>query len=150
MINEDGVRIIDLSIEVIGTPEQVWEAIATGRGATAWMQHTEVEGREGGRYAFDMGLGGGLNESGYVSRWEPPHRFATRDVRWQPVGSRAPSSLLATEWVIEPVAGGRCTVRMVMSGFGSGQTWDDEVEGMANGMKRSLIRLRVHLDHQLN
>lgn len=148
MIDDDGARTIDLSIEVVGTPEQVWEAIATGPGATAWMHPTEVEGREGGRYAFDMGLGGGPNESGTVAHWEPPRRFATRDVRWQPAAETAASSLLATEWVIVPATGGRCTVRMVMSGFGSDQAWDDEIEGMTNGMRRSLIRLKLYLNHQ--
>lgn len=141
---EERDRRIDLTIEVAATPEQVWEAIATGPGVTAWMHHTEIEGREGGRFAFDMGLGAGLNESGTVSAWEPPHRFATCDVRWVPVGDAAPA-LLATEWLVESAQGGTCVVRMVMSGFGSGQVWEDEIEGMTHGMDHTLRNLRAHL-----
>jgi uncharacterized protein YndB with AHSA1/START domain len=30
-------RTIELEVEVPGTPEQVWEAIATGQGIAAWF-----------------------------------------------------------------------------------------------------------------
>lgn len=79
-----GARTIDLAIEVPGTPEQVWAAIATGPGVTAWMHPTEIEERAGGRYAFDMRLGDGVNDTGRLVAHEPPHRFATSGVRWQP------------------------------------------------------------------
>ncbi len=46
-------RSIDLEVEVPGTPEQVWEAIATGPGITAWMHPTEIEEREGGSLSFE-------------------------------------------------------------------------------------------------
>jgi uncharacterized protein YndB with AHSA1/START domain len=137
-------RSIDLEIEVPGTPEEVWEAIATGRGASAWLHHTEVEEREGGRYAFDMGLGAGINASGTVSGWDPPRRFATEGVRWQPAGD-APAAPLATEWLIEARSGGTCVVRMVMTGFGGGAAWDDEIGGMTQGMRAALESLRDYL-----
>lgn len=145
MSHHNGDRCINLSIEVSATPEQVWDAIATGPGVTAWMHHTEIEGRVGGRFAFDMGLGAGLNESGSVSQWDPPHRFATREVRWEPVGQSAPA-LLATEWLVESVSGDSCVVRIVMSGFGTGQVWDDEIEGMTHGMEQTLRHLQALLN----
>jgi uncharacterized protein YndB with AHSA1/START domain len=37
---------------VAGTPEEIWEAIATGRGISAWRHPTEAEGRAGGRFTF--------------------------------------------------------------------------------------------------
>jgi uncharacterized protein YndB with AHSA1/START domain len=37
---------------VAGTPEEIWEAIATGRGISAWLHPTEAEGRAGGRFTF--------------------------------------------------------------------------------------------------
>jgi uncharacterized protein YndB with AHSA1/START domain len=39
------------TVEVPGTPEQVWEAIATGPGTEAWFVPAEIEGRVGGRVA---------------------------------------------------------------------------------------------------
>jgi hypothetical protein len=47
-------RRIENRIEVPGTPEQVWEAIATGPGIEAWFVPADVEPREGGRVALDM------------------------------------------------------------------------------------------------
>lgn len=137
-------RTIDLEIEVAGTPEQVWAAIATGPGISAWLHHTEIEEREGGRYAFDMGLGGGLNDSGVVAGWEPPRRFATGKVRWEPAQDGPPAEL-ATEWTVQARSGDTCVVRMVMSGFGTGDAWDNELDGMAAGMRAALESLRSHL-----
>ena len=137
-------RIIDLEIEVPGTPEQVWDAIATGPGVSAWMHPTQIEERVGGRYAFDMRLGAGRNESGHVTDYDRPHRFATAGVRWEPQGE-APAATLATEWLIENRVGDICTVRMVMSGFGIGDVWDEEIDGMAAGMRQALEALRSYL-----
>jgi ketosteroid isomerase-like protein/uncharacterized protein YndB with AHSA1/START domain len=134
-------RSIDLEIEVPGTPEEVWAAIATGPGITAWLHPTEVEAREGGRFSFDMGSG---PTHGTVTAWEPPRRFG-QEVEWQPASGIAPARL-ATEWVVEARAGGTCVVRMVMSGFGTTAGWDDELDGMADGMRAALESLRRHLE----
>ena len=64
-------RAIDLDVEVPGTPDQVWDAIATGPGITAWMQPTEVEERKGGTFSYDMGTGTGRTY-GTVTGWDPP------------------------------------------------------------------------------
>lgn len=136
-------RAIDLEIEVPGTPEQVWEAIATGPGISAWMHPTQVEERAGGRFSFDMGFG--PNGTGVVAAWEPPHRFV-QEVEWKPSDER-PGGELATEWLVEARSGGTCVVRMVMSGFGPGDDWDDELAGMAEGMQVALENLRIHLAH---
>lgn len=137
-------RSLELEIEVPGTPEQVWDAIATGPGLTAWMHPTEVEEREGGRFAYDMGSG--MKESGRVTGWEPPHRFVQEE-EWQPLEEGVPGVRLATEWLVEARAGGTCVVRMVMSGFGTAAGWEEELEGMSEGMRLALENLRVYLTH---
>ena len=63
-------------IEVDASPEEVWEAIATGPGVDAWfMGRNEIEPRVGGatRMAFR-----GMSEETTVTAWEPPTRFASR------------------------------------------------------------------------
>ena len=47
-IDPSGRRSIQVEVEVPGTPEQVWEAIATGAGVSSWFVPTEMEGRVGG------------------------------------------------------------------------------------------------------
>jgi uncharacterized protein YndB with AHSA1/START domain/predicted enzyme related to lactoylglutathione lyase len=135
-------RKIDLSVQVVGTPDEVWAAIATGAGVSRWLHHTEIEPRPGGRYAYDMGEA--LNETGRVAGYEPPHRFATEDVRWAPANGAEPAAL-ATEWTVEASDGGTCVVRMMMSGFGPGAAWDAEIEGMTGGLRAALESLRRHL-----
>ena len=106
-------RKIDLSVEVVGTPEEVWAAIATGAGVSGWMHHTEIEPRPGGRYAYDMGEA--LNETGRVVGYEPPHRFAIEGVCWAPANGAEPAEL-ATEWTVEARGGGTCVVSAATSG----------------------------------
>ena len=50
-------RAIELEIEVEGTPEEVWEAIATGPGITSWFVPATVEPHLGGAVALDFGPG---------------------------------------------------------------------------------------------
>lgn len=138
----DDDRAIRLEVEVPGTPEQVWEAIATGPGISAWMHPTEVEEREGGGFRFDMGSG--MTGSGRVAGWDPPHRFAQEE-DWKPTTEGVPAARLATEWTVEARAGGTCVVRMVMSGFGSAAGWDEEIEGMTEGMWLALDTLRLYM-----
>jgi uncharacterized protein YndB with AHSA1/START domain len=144
MTSDNDPHAIDLEVEVAGTPEQVWQAIATGAGISAWLQPTTVEERVGGAFAFDMAaLGLGVNDSGRVTAWQPPHRFATGGVRWQAPG--APAAVLATEWLVETLSGGTCRVRMVMSGFGSNAAWDQEIQQLTEGMRKALEQLRSYL-----
>ena len=44
---DDDRRSIELEIEVVGTPEEVWQAIATGPGISSWYVPHTVEEREG-------------------------------------------------------------------------------------------------------
>jgi uncharacterized protein YndB with AHSA1/START domain len=133
----DQDRVIDLSVEVPGTPEEVWRAIATGPGITSWFVPHDVEEHEGGAVRMDFGAGFG-DATGRVAAWEPPHRLVLDGT-----GDRA----LAFEWLVEARDGGSCVVRLVCTGFGSGEDWDAEYHGMNEGWKLFLENLRLHLTH---
>jgi uncharacterized protein YndB with AHSA1/START domain len=131
-------RRLELEVEVPGTPEDVWDAIATGPGISAWFARTDVEERAGGTIAFD--LGGGVDSAGVVTAWEPPRRF----VYEEPIDD---DSRLASEWLVEARSGGTCVVRLVSSLFGSSAAWDDELAGMEDGWRSYLANLRLYLTH---
>ena len=133
----DKPRVIDLSVEVPGTPELVWEAIATGPGITSWFVPHEVEEHEGGTVRMDFGPGFG-EAVARVAAWEPPHR-----VVFIGEGERA----LAYEWLVEARDGSTCLVRLVNSGFGPGEDWDAEYDGLSSGWRIFLQNLRLHLTH---
>jgi uncharacterized protein YndB with AHSA1/START domain len=142
-VTEEKIRSIEVEVEVPGTAEQVWEAIATGPGIAAWFAPAEVEGREGGTISYD--LGSGMEASAVVTAWEPPRRFAGEE-EWQADEDRPPARL-ATEFLVEARSGGTCVVRLVSSLFATGGDWDDELESMREGWRMFLDNLRLYLTH---
>lgn len=135
-----GRRSIQLEFEVPGTPEQVWQAIATGPGISSWLFPTEVEEREGGAVAFHIGPG--MDSSGTVTAWEPPRRFAYEEPEWSP-----PAPPLATEFIVEARSGGTCVVRLVHSLFTTSDEWDDQFESFETGWSSFFQVLRLYMTH---
>jgi uncharacterized protein YndB with AHSA1/START domain len=132
-------RTIDLSVEVEGTPEQVWEAIATGPGISSWFVPTTVEEREGGVTSSVFGPGPEMTVPGRVAAWEPPRRVLFE-------GAEGDEGL-AFEWLVEARDGGSCVVRLVNTGFRSGAEWDAQYDGMEQGWRLFLANLQLHLAH---
>src|SRR5580704_12253555 len=66
-----GRRTVQVEVEVPGTPEEVWQAIATGPGVSSWFVPTEV--REDGTVVSHFGPG--MDAIAIQTAWEPPHRF---------------------------------------------------------------------------
>src|SRR5207237_6498700 len=52
-----GRRSIQVQVEVPGTPEEVWQAIATGPGISSWFVPTEFEEKDGKPVAVKMIFG---------------------------------------------------------------------------------------------
>lgn len=132
-------REIRLAIEVPGTPEEVWEAIATGPGISSWYVPHTVEEREGGAATASFGPGPEMQIEGRVHVWDPPHRIV--------FGGETLEGGLAFEWLVEARDGGTCVVRLVNSGFGDGQPWDDQYDDMTGGWRLFLRNLWLHRTH---
>jgi uncharacterized protein YndB with AHSA1/START domain len=126
-------------ITVDATPEQVWEAIATGPGIDSWfMGRNQVEPREGGKLRMTLGDD---TEEGTVTAWEPPSRFAYR-------GGEGPGgSFMAFEYLIEGREGGATVVRMVQSGVLGGDDWEAEYDALRKGWPMYLRTLVQYLTH---
>jgi hypothetical protein len=65
------------------------------------------------------------------------------EAAWEPPGVEP--ATLASEWIVEARSGGACVVRLVVSGFGSGAGWDEEVRGFGQSMAQALRMLRLYL-----
>jgi uncharacterized protein YndB with AHSA1/START domain len=137
-------RSVDLEVEVPGTPEEVWEAIATGPGLSIWFVPAEIEEREGG--AISMHHGDAIDDEGTVTAYDRPRRFAFESSPFSPREGVEPR-VTALELLVEARAGGTCVVRLVNSGFGPGPEWDDQIESTRAGWRRCLRVLQLYLTH---
>jgi uncharacterized protein YndB with AHSA1/START domain len=135
-IDGSGRRSVQVEVDVPGTPEQVWEAIATGPGVSSWFVPTEE--REDGTVVSHFGPG--MDAVATRTAWEPPHRFAAEGAGFGP-----DSPPLATEWIVEARSGGRCVVRVVHSLFASTDDWDDQLSSLESGWPAFFAILRLYL-----
>ena len=133
--DESGRRWIAVEAEVPGTPEEVWEAIATGPGVSSWFVPTEMEGDK-----MTMHFGPGMDSVAAVTSWDPPRRFSAES---SGMGPDAPP--MATEWTVEARAGGKCMVRVVHSLFASTDDWDNQLESMESGWPAFFRILELYL-----
>jgi uncharacterized protein YndB with AHSA1/START domain len=124
----------EVSAEVAGTPEQVWELIATGPGISTWFMPATVEPEVGGTITQRHGAGAADVSHGRISAYEPPRRFVYEE-DWE-------GRTMATEFLVEARSGGTCAVRIVTHGLTAG---DDFADGLIAGWTQALGTLRVHL-----
>jgi uncharacterized protein YndB with AHSA1/START domain len=137
----NGRRSVEVEFEVPGTPEEVWQAIATGPGISAWFVPAEFEERDGKPVAVKFMFGPGMEIRGAVTAWNPPRMFAAEG---DGMGGSPP---IASEWSVAARAGGVCRVRLVHSLFASTDEWDNQLEGATSGWAGFLNILRVYLTH---
>ena len=137
-----GRRFVQVEVEVPGTPEEVWKAIATGPGISSWFVPAEFEERDGKPVAVKLNFGPGMESSSVVTAWDPPRRFAAEAPGWAPG-----SPPIADEWSVEARGGGICVVRVVHSLFASTDEWDNQLEGTESGWPGFFRILRIYLTH---
>jgi uncharacterized protein YndB with AHSA1/START domain len=136
-----GRRSVQVEVEVPGTPEEVWQAIATGPGISSWFVPTAFEESEGKPVAVTMNFGLGMESRAAVTAWDPPRMYAAQGEGW---GGSPP---IATEWSVQARAGGVCLVRVVHSLFASTDDWDNQIEATESGWPGFFRTLRIYLTY---
>lgn len=134
-----GRRSVQVEVEVPGTPEEVWRAIATGPGISSWFVPTRSEEREGGQVVSNFGPG--MDCPATITSWEAPKRFVAESEMGPPGSPK-----VATEWSVEARAGGMCVVRVVHSLFASTDDWDNQLDGLEQGWPTYFRILRMYLE----
>ena len=138
-----GRRSVQVEVEVPGTPEQVWDAIATGPGISSWFVPCQVElGKDGKPTKMVLNFGPGMDCPATFTAWEPPHHFSAEA---EMAGPGTPT--MATEWIVEARSGGKCMVRVVHSLFASTDDWDNQLEGTESGWPSFFRVLALYLQH---
>ena len=136
-----GHRTVQVEVEVPGTPEEVWAAIATGPGISSWFVPTEFEIRDGKPVAVKLNFGPGMESSSAITSWDPPRKFTAQGEGW---GGSPP---IADEWTVEARSGGICVVRVVHSLFADTDDWDNQLEGTESGWPGFFRILKIYLTH---
>ena len=108
-------------VELPATPEEVWEAVATGPGTASWLFPEEPGPND-------------LVES------DRPHRYA---VRTEGEGGY----FNAVEFVIEAREGGTAVLRYVHSGVFEEEGWDDQFDAVDGHTEFYLHTLGQYLEH---
>lgn len=135
-----GRRSVQVEIEVPGTPEEVWKAIASGPGISSWFVPTTSEERAGGQVVSTFGPG--MDCPATIAEWDAPHRFVAEGTMGPPDSPR-----VATEWIVEARAGGTCVVRVVHSLFATTDDWDNQLDGLEQGWPTYFRILKAYLAH---
>lgn len=118
-------------LRVDATPEEVWQAIATGPGIDSWyMGRNEVDPGETVRTAF-----GDFTPEYTVTAWKPRRRLAYGGER------------NAYEFLVEGRDHGSTVVRITASGFLPGDDWADEYAAMTLGHAMFFQTLATYLNH---
>src|SRR5262245_12437446 len=122
-------------IPLDATPEQVWEAIATGPGVDSWfMGRNELNPER-----TSMTVGGHTTRA-TVTAWEPAKRLAWR------TDDNPDGTFMAWEYMIEGRGGGTTVLRLVHSGF-LGDDWQDQYDALSVGDGIYLRKLAAYLKY---
>ncbi|MFJ5987453.1 SRPBCC domain-containing protein [Lentzea sp. NPDC092896] len=130
---------ISKEVEVDGTPEQVWDAIATGPGIDSWFMgpHT-VDGRVGGRMTLDLGF---FQESSTITSWEPGKRLAYESDKGED------GTFHAMEYLIEGRDQGTTVLRFVHTGILADGWGDEFVDQQSKGWDMYLFTMAEYVKH---
>jgi hypothetical protein len=131
-----GRRSVEVEVEVEGTVEEAWQAIATGPGVGAWFAPTEFADGE-----IRTTLAPGMVVNAKQTAWDPPYRFTAE----APLGPNAPA--IGTEWSVEGRDGGTCIVRVVHSLFADTDDWDNQLTGAESGWPGYFRVLKLYMHH---
>jgi uncharacterized protein YndB with AHSA1/START domain len=139
--NDRKRTVIDLTIDIDATLDEVWQALTTGEGIARWFApYAAVTPGEGGSVSVG---------------WDPKEMWETPITVWEPLRrmqtvSEMPSKdgrtvRLAVDYHLE-AHGGRVRVRLVHSGFDDSGSWDDYIDGLDAGWTFFLFHLKHALE----
>jgi hypothetical protein len=116
-------------VELPGTPDAVFQAVATGEGNASWLFPSEIA----------AGEGGDTSDGGKVLVWDPPNRFTVR-------AEFPGGGFNQLEYRIEAHGDG-AILRYVHSGVFDDAVWDDQYDAVNSHTDFYLHTLGQYLAH---
>ncbi len=142
-VDPAGRRSVRVEVEVEGSPEDVWNAIATGPGVSSWFVPTKFDLDADGRpNKLVCHFGEGMDSHARVTGWAPPRRFTAESADFAPGGP-----VVATEWNVKPVRKETCLVTVEHSLLSDTDEWDTFLENTESGWPAFFTVLRIRMAH---
>jgi uncharacterized protein YndB with AHSA1/START domain len=138
--DDRGRRWVEMDVVLEAAAEQVWRAVSTGAGYTAWFTRTTIEERVGGKVEFQMGPGS--TSVGEITEWQPPSKLAYVERGWM---EGAPDCV--TEITVTKRSSGKTQFHMTHSLATSKADWDEALESFESGWQGFFEVLRIYLAH---
>lgn len=136
-------RKIEQSYEIEAPVEAVWKALTDAEELTNWFPlEARVEPGQGGSIWMSWQDGEYANE-GEIEDWRPNERLCI--VHRLPDAKTGETVTVAQEFRIES-RGGTTTLRLVHSGFGEDESWDDLYDATVRGWSFELRGLKHYLE----
>jgi uncharacterized protein YndB with AHSA1/START domain len=134
---------LEMHVDVDAPIEAVWKALTEAEGLANWFSPIAKVSAPGLNGEVTSAWSEEMAFTVRVDAWEP-HRH----VRWISEDMMGPGTALTTDFHLE-TAGGKTRVRLVQSGFGEFEGWDDFFESTETGWAYFLVNLRLYLEtHQ--
>ena len=130
-------RVVEREITIDAPVDAVWKALTDADELTRWFPtHARVTPGEGG--AIWMCWEDHYDAESAIEIWEPNRHLRARFPAERPQ--------LATDYYLEGRGGGT-VLRVVTSGFGSGEDWDEMFAGVKHGWAFELRGLQHYLEN---
>jgi uncharacterized protein YndB with AHSA1/START domain len=141
-------RTFTMEIDVNATPEDVWRALTEAGELVRWFPlQARVTPSKGGKMFWGWDQRWAWEST--IDEWEAGKRLTlvehrpAFDAEGNPLSD--PPHRLAMEFTLETHAGAT-RLRLVHSGFGRGDNWDDELDSVSSGWQFELRSLRHYVE----
>ena len=140
-VEASGRRSVHVEVEVAGSVEEVWRAVATGPGISSWFVPTEVDvDAQGQPTRMVCHFGPGMDSEAEVTEWNAPRSFAADS---QDFGEGGPP--VATVWSVEAGAGDTSVVRVEHSLLADSDEYDQLLLDVEAGWPAFFRLLQIYM-----
>jgi uncharacterized protein YndB with AHSA1/START domain len=141
---ETSARQFARTLDLAAPREAVWRALTDGAEIRRWFAPTaSVDPKVGGALVWQWD--GHFHWPQTIEVFEPGRHLRTRYDTRVDGGEATIEHPLFIDWQLEG-EGGRTTLRIVHSGFGADECFDDEYDGISRGWPVELESLRLYLE----
>ena len=142
-VDANGRRWVRVEVETPGSVEELWQAISTDAGLSAWFTRSNFEiGADGKPERLICHFGPDFSSAATMTDWDPPRGFSVTSDEFIQGGPE-----VATDWRIEEGAANTCLLSVEHSLFVDSDEYDSHIEGTEAGWPAFFRILQLYMTH---